>query len=153
MTRKIKIVLLAGGLLLGVALLRPSAPAQARTVHLNTSTTSTVVSGTVEGTEVIPFQLALKEGQRLDVQCRARKKGIFFFVKDPSGAVIYKSADSAQPDRWTGQARSPGRYTLSVYQQHPAARKGQTAFFRLHVAVADVVADADGDASLDESAP
>lgn len=137
MTRKIKIVLLAGGLLLGGALLQRFTPAQARTVHLTGNTTSTVVSGTVEGTEVIPFHLALKEGQRLDVQCLARKKGIFFFVKDPSGAVIYKSAESPLPDRWTGRAQSPGKYTLSVYQRHPATRKGQTAFFRLHVAVED----------------
>ncbi|MBS1001963.1 hypothetical protein JK169_13255 [Acetobacter persici] len=140
MTKKAKIVLLAGGLLLGGALLPSHTPAHARTVHFTPDTNSAVVSGTVEGTEMIPFRLALREGQRLDVQCHSRKKGIFFVVKDPTGAVIYKSAESPQPDRWTGQASAPGRYTLAVYQQHPATRKGQTAFFRLHLTVAEASA-------------
>ncbi|GAN69269.1 hypothetical protein [Acetobacter orleanensis] len=137
MTKKAKIVLLAGSLLLGGAALQPHAPAQARTVHLTAYNTSTVVSGTVEGAEIMPFHLALREGQRLDVLCHSRKKGVFFVVKDPSGTVIYKSAESPQPDRWTGQAAFPGKYTLAVYQQHPATRKGQPAFFRLHLTVAE----------------
>lgn len=126
--------------MLGSALALSPAPAQARTVHLTAYNTSTTVSGTVEGAEIMPFHLALRAGQRLDVQCLARKKGIFFLVKDPSGAVIYKSAESPQPDRWTGQVGSPGKYTLAVYQQHPATRKGQPAFFRLHLTVAEASA-------------
>lgn len=135
MIKKAKIILIAGAVLLGNAGPPAFFPALARTVHLTQHKTSTVVSGTVEGVDIMPFQLALKEGQRLDVQCHSRKVGIYFFVKDPSGSVLYNSAESTQPDRWTGQATQPGKYTLGVFQQHPSARKGQTAFFRLHLAV------------------
>ncbi|MCX2562136.1 hypothetical protein OQ252_12120 [Acetobacter farinalis] len=136
MTKKTRIVLLAGALSVGL-LHAAQVPAQARTVHLTPNITTTVVSGTVEGVEIMPFHLALKEGQRLDVLCHSRKIGIYFFVKDPSGSILYNSAEGPQPDRWTGLATRPGKYTLGVFQRHPSAHKGQTAFFRLHLAVND----------------
>lgn len=133
MTKKTKFVLIAGALLL--CGMEPAQSALARSVHLAPHVSSTVVSGTLEGENIVPFHVSLKEGQKLDVLCHSRKSGIYFFVKDPEGRIVYNSAESPQPDRWTGQAASPGKYTLGVFQQHATARKGHTAFFRLHLAV------------------
>lgn len=147
MTRKTRFALLASGILLGSAVLRAHTPALARTVHLAPHIPSTVVSGTLEGESIVPFNVTLKEGQKLDVQCHSRKSGIYFFVKDPSGRIVYNSAESPQPDRWTGQATSPGKYTLGVFQQHTSARKGHTAFFRLHLAINQTEASHQAEAS------
>ncbi|OUJ07871.1 hypothetical protein [Acetobacter malorum] len=137
MRRKTRFALLAGGILLGSAALQAPTPVLARSVHLAPNVPSTVVSGTLEGAGTVPFHVPVKEGQKLNIQCHSRKSGIYFFVKDPSGSVVYDSAGSPQPDRWTGEASSAGLYTVGVYQKrspiHP--HKGQTAFFRLHVAV------------------
>ncbi|KXV05254.1 hypothetical protein [Acetobacter malorum] len=137
MIRKTRFAVLAGGLLLGSAALQAPAPVLARSVHLAPHVPSTVVSGTLEGAGPVPFRVPVKEGQQLNIQCHSRKSGIYFFVKDQSGSMVYDSAVSPQPDRWTGEVSSAGLYTVGVYQKRSPVHlhKGQTAFFRLHVAV------------------
>ncbi|MXN17743.1 SH3 domain-containing protein [Pseudooceanicola sp. GBMRC 2024] len=131
-------------LCLAVALSGPLAAQEGRSVETRFATgmMSASYSDAITGYESVNYFLQARAGQIMAVAFSASNLSAYFNVWGP-GADTALFAGAAAGDRFTGVLPESGRYRIQVYLMRNAARRGETARYRLDLRVSDAPPAAD----------
>jgi len=94
------------------------------------------VKGRVKGEQIIDYILRAKARQTLVVILESGTRSCYFNVT-ASGEDAAMFVGSTSGSRFVGNAPKDGEYTVRVYLMRNAARRGETAAYTIHFAVAD----------------
>lgn len=136
MTRAFRISVAAALLLASVA---SGALARDQRVSFAPGASSAVLSGRIDGREDATYRLRAKAGQRLTVTLETDNASAYFNVTQ-SGAAEALFVGSTSGNRFEGALPASGDYEVLVYLMRNAARRGETATYRLRVAIAGAAA-------------
>ncbi len=103
-------------------------------VHFERGTSSSVISGSVEGYETIDYTLGAKGGQTMSVAMKTNHTANYFNVLPPNSptAIFTGQIDGYE---WTGVLPENGTYKIRVYLMRSAARRNEKAQFSLEVSI------------------
>lgn len=113
---------------------------------------SATVKGSIEGRQMIDYQLRAKAGQTMTVDLKSRNNGLAFNVLPP-GSKDVAIPDSIGQQSWRGTLPADGAYTVRTYLPRSAARRGEKAAFSLTVAITggDAPAAGTADSAMDKA--
>lgn len=101
--------------------------------------TETILTGKVTGRDDVLYKLNARDGQFLTVEMLPGSKptdfNIFIPGRGPGDEALYTSA--AGGAKYLGQLYKTGDHSILVFQNRAAARRGETADFKLLVRVTD----------------
>jgi hypothetical protein len=95
-------------------------------------THSTTVSGTVTGYRYKDYILGARAGQTMTVKAVSKHSGLEVVVFRPNGENVEGMLGETE---WTGTLPDDGKYTVRVIIVRSAARRGDSAAFRLTVGI------------------
>ncbi|BCX48670.1 serine/threonine protein kinase [Haloferula helveola] len=108
-------------------------------IQFEAGTSQAVVTGKVTGRDGTIYKLNAKEGQFLLVQVLPEGKGadfnIFIPGKGPGDEALFNSSTGGRT--YIGQLYKTGDHSILVYQNRAAARRGETADYKMLVRVTD----------------
>jgi hypothetical protein len=133
MTRSLALLILP-------ALLPGSLSAQESTtkrIQFERGTSQAIVAGKITGREDVVYRLNARDGQFLQVEMLPGVKGadfnIFIPGRGPGDEALYNSSTGGR--KYLGQLYKSGDHSILVYQNRAAARRGETAAYRMLVRV------------------
>jgi hypothetical protein len=97
---------------------------------------STTIKGTITGRETIDYKLGAAAGQRMTVTLTTDNTGNSFNLIEPGAGDVAYFVGSTSGNRYEGEIAQSGDQTIRVYLYRSAARRGETAHYRLKVAIA-----------------
>ncbi len=103
-------------------------------VHFKAGAEGTTVKGRLKGREDINYVLGVKAGQRMTVTLYTDNPQNYFNILPPMGgeALFVGSSDG---NRFEGALPASGDYRIQVYLMRAAARRDETASYRLDIRV------------------
>lgn len=132
-------------LLVGVILFAPSTmnaqDVRTETVRFAAGETGASVEGSITGYEGVDYVLGAAEGQEMTVDLHTDHGSAYFNVIAP-GADAAMFIGSTSGKTFRGTLPSTGDYTVRVYLMRNAARRGETAEYRIDFGI-----DSGGDAA------
>jgi hypothetical protein len=134
-----------------IALAPALAPAQdaiqEMRVQFPRGASSTTLKGTLRGRQTIDYKLRARAGQRMTVDLETDHSGNYFNVLAPGETNVAFFIGSTQGNHFKDKLQATGDYTIRVYLVRAAARRNETARYRLKVAITDAASGA-GDAMV-----
>ena len=129
---------LLGGLLFALLSgLAMSDEVRTETLQFAKGATGTSVSDNITGYNAIHYKVTARAGQRMAVQLSTRHLATYFNVfapgTGPGDAAIF--IGSTKGDRFVTTLKESGTYTIQVYMMRSAARRNESADFKLHVEI------------------
>lgn len=112
---------------------------------------STVITGTIVGDEIVDYLMTARGGQRAVIEMTSDNASANFNLQ-PSGSPEAIHNGSIYGNRFDGVLPTSGDWTLRVYLMRNAARRGETATFEISAAITDA-APAGGFADSDAGGP
>jgi hypothetical protein len=108
---------------------------ESRPLQFAKGTSSATVKGTLKGDKTIDYKLRAKAGQTMSVALKTSNAANYFNVLPPgsTGEAIFIGSTSGND--WTGPLPADGEYTVRVYLMRSAARRNETADYRLTVGI------------------
>ncbi|MDV7392579.1 hypothetical protein RZS08_14530, partial [Arthrospira platensis SPKY1] len=97
---------------------------------------STTLTGTLKGREIIDYKLGAAAGQRMTVTLTTDNTGNYFNLLAPGETEVAFFVGSNEGNRFEGNLAKSGDQTIRVYLYRSAARRGETARYRLEVTIA-----------------
>ena len=132
-------ITLLAPLLVGLAAAPAAADEDIRSerVHFAPGGTGVVIAGSIKGREGVDYLLNARAGQTLSVRMDADNSAAYFNVIPPDAedVAVYAGPQSAEPNRYEGELDLSGDWTIRVYLYRAAARRGETADYRLDISV------------------
>lgn len=111
-------------------------------VSFHAGASSTTVSGSIKGDEIIDYKLDAKAGQTMSVSMKTSSGANYFNVLPPgSDAAIANGSNLG--NQWTGTLPVDGDYTVRVYLMRSAARRNETAKYTLTVGITGTAGSTD----------
>lgn len=106
-------------------------------VHFDKGTSGTTIKGKIKGYDTFNYKLGAKAGQYMRVRLETKHTATYFNIfepgKGPGDAAMY--IGSTQGDSYKGNLPANGTYTIQVYMMRSAARRNETANYKLHVGI------------------
>ena len=98
---------------------------------------SKTLESSITGREIVDYKLDVKEGQYMNISMATRHGATYFNLMEPGQEyeAIYNA--SINGNQFEGIAAKSGDYTIRVYMMRSAARRGETAEYRLEMIVGD----------------
>ena len=127
---------LAGSLaLFFVAMQAPWAADEIRSerVRFAPGATSAVVEGSITGYESVDYLLRISAGQSLNVSMATDNGANYFNVLPPGETEVAMFIGSTSGNQFEGVAPASGDYRVRVYLMRSAARRNETANYRLEM--------------------
>jgi hypothetical protein len=121
-------------LLIGLAVTM-AAPALADTVRQETvrfaqGASSSTINSKVKGYDSVEYRLGVTAGQKMSIQLDSGNASLYFNVIAPgASAAVYNSSIDGNGTSIT--IPSSGNYVIQVYLMRNAARRGETANYKL----------------------
>ena len=97
---------------------------------------NTTIKGTLKGRETIDYTLAATAGQRMTVTLTTDNTANYFNLIEPGAGDVAYFVGSNSGNRFEGELAQSGDQTIRVYLYRSAARRGETARYRLEVGIA-----------------
>ena len=97
---------------------------------------STTIKGILKGRETIDYKLGAAAGQRMTVTLTTDNTGNYFNLLAPGETEVAFFVGSSEGNRFEGTLAKSGDQTIRVYLVRSAARRNETARYRLKVAIA-----------------
>lgn len=94
------------------------------------------VKGRIKGEQIVDYILRAKARQTLVVILDSSNRSCYFNVTAP-GEDSAMFVGSTSGSRFVGEAPKDGEYIVRLYMMRSAARRGETAAYTIHFAVAD----------------
>ena len=114
-------------------------------VHFKAGTSGTTLKGRLHGDQDVDYVLGAKAGQRMTVDLHTDNPQAYFNLLPPgTDEAIF--VGSSAGNRFTGTLPADGNYRIRVYLMRAAARRGETANYRLGIKIG-------GGAHADATAP
>ena len=108
-------------------------------VQFEKGKSSATLTGKVSGRDTVLYKLNAKNGQFLKVSFKPDNESadynIYIPGRGPGDEALHISATGGRD--YLGQLYKTGDHTISVFLNRAAARRGETASFKLHVRISD----------------
>jgi hypothetical protein len=104
-------------------------------VQFDSGATSKTVESSITGRETVDYILNVKEGQPLNISMATQHNATYFNVMEPGEEYEGIYNGSINGNQFEGTAEKSGDYTIRVYMMRSAARRGETADYRLEMIV------------------
>jgi hypothetical protein len=117
--------------------LRAEPDVEEQRVYFAPGAVGAVIAGSIEGREVVDYLLGAEAGQTLAVTMQTDNLQNYFNIIPPDAAneAVYIGSSSPEPNRYEGTLDLDGDWRIRVYLYRAAARRGETADFRLDVSI------------------
>ena len=104
-------------------------------VQFDSGATSKTVESSITGRETVDYILNVKEGQPLNISMATQHNATYFNIMEPGEEYEGIYNGSINGNQFEGTAAKSGDYTIRVYMMRSAARRGETAEYRLEMIV------------------
>ena len=106
-------------------------------VQFASGTTSKTVENSITGRETVDYLLNVKKGQLMNISMATQHPATYFNIMEPGEEyeAIFVGSSSAAGNQFEGVAEESGDYTIRVYMMRSAARRGESADYRLEMIV------------------
>ena len=98
---------------------------------------SKTIENSITGDETIDYKLQVREGQLMNISMATEGGSPYFNVMEPGEKYEAIFVGSTSGGQFEGVAAKSGDYTIRVYMMRSAARRGETADYRLEMIVGD----------------
>ena len=134
MTKLLTTLLLAGGIVTAAATVQ-AGDIRAERVHFPKGEIGTSIRDTIKGRETVDYKLRAHTGQGMIVSLETDHSGNYFNVLKPGKSNVAFFIGSDEGNRFEGDLPESGDYTIRVYLYGNAARRGETATYKLEVTI------------------
>jgi len=108
-------------------------------VHFAKGATSAVVEGTISGYQIVDYVLAASKGQSMNVSMATKNTATYFNILAPGETEVAFFNGSVSENQHEGVLPATGDYKIRVYMMRSAARRNETATYRLEMIVSGKV--------------
>jgi len=122
------------GLLLASALASAEVSIRQQQVQFKKGATSTTLKGKIKGDQIVDYQLRAGVGQSMVVIFKPSNRSAYFNVMPP-GSDVAMFVGSISGNRFEAELPADGVYTIRVYLMRNAARRKETANYKLEVGI------------------
>lgn len=126
-------------MILALCLVAPSALAEraieTRTVRFAPGASSAVLQGQLKGYAIVDYRLRARAGQTMSVRLTSDNLSNYFNVLPPGSRDVALFIGSVSGNTWRGPLAEGGDYRIRLYLMRSAARRNETAEYRLEVAI------------------
>jgi len=106
-------------------------------VHFDPGTNGTTVQGSIKGYATVNYKLAANSGQSMRVSMETSNASAYFNIiapgKAPGDGAMF--IGSTEGNNYVGTLPLKGTYTIQVYFMRNAARRNETANYKLHIGI------------------
>lgn len=104
-------------------------------VQFDAGASSKTVEGSITGREGVDYKLNVKAGQPMNISMATQHGATYFNLMEPGEQYEAIHIGSTAGNQFEGVAAESGDYTIRVYMMRSAARRGETADYRLEMIV------------------
>lgn len=106
-----------------------------RRVSFAAGANSATVEDSITGYESVDYLLGVQEGQLINVSMATQHTATYFNVLEPGETDVATFIGSINGNQYEGIASASGDYRIRVYMMRSAARRDETANYRLEMIV------------------
>ena len=117
---------------------RPSPRAEGMTtrrIRFAQGASSAVEEGSITGYDSVDYLLGVKAGQSLNISLATKHTVTYFNLLEPGESVVAIFTGASSGDQYEGVAQKSGDYRIRVFMMRSAARREETASYRLETIV------------------
>ena len=104
-------------------------------IKFDPGTTSKTIEGSITGYGGVDYLLNVREGQYMNISMATRHGATYFNIMEPGEQYEAIYNGSIGGNQFESTAAKSGDYTIRVYMMRSAARRNETADFRLEMIV------------------
>jgi len=104
-------------------------------IHFAKGATSAVVEGTIRGYRTVDYVLGASKGQLMNVSLTTKNTATYFNILAPGETEVAFFNGSVSENQYEGVLPASGDYKIRVYMMRSAARRNETANYRLEMIV------------------
>jgi hypothetical protein len=104
-------------------------------VSFERGATGATVEGTIKGYETVDYALNARKGQYANVSMATRHGATYFNIIPPGETDVAIFVGSTSGNQYEGTLPASGDYTIRVYMMRSAARRNETADYRLEMII------------------
>lgn len=104
-------------------------------VQFDSGANSKTLESSITGYETVDYQLNVKQGQLMNISMATQHGATYFNIMEPGEEYEAIFIGSTSGKQFEGVAGESGDYTIRVYMMRSAARRGETADYRLEMIV------------------
>ena len=108
---------------------------ESRPVHFAKGASSTTLVGSLKGDKTIDYKLRARAGQAMTVGLKTDNGSNYFNVLPPGSNDVAIFVGSSNGNDWSGTLAADGEYTIRVYLMRNAARRNETARYKLTIGI------------------
>jgi hypothetical protein len=128
--------LLTAGLFLSLpAIATAQGDIRTERVHFARGATSATVEETIQGYETVDYLLGAGAGQYMNVSLATDNSSNYFNILAPGETSVAMFVGSTSGNQYEGTLPAAGDYTVRVYLMRNAARRNETANYRLEMII------------------
>jgi hypothetical protein len=120
-----------------------AADIRTETVQFKKGTDSAAISASIKGYETVDHLVGARAGQRMVVSLATQHGATYFNVMAPGETEVAMFNASLNGNRFEGELRASGNYTIRVYMMRSAARRNEGARYTLTVGITGAPAASD----------
>lgn len=105
-------------------------------VEFEAGASSAVVEGSITGYEGVDYVLNAREGQVANISMATDNAAAYFNLIAPDETDVAYFIGSTQGNQFEGPLPATGDHTVRVYMMRSAARRNETANYRLEMIIA-----------------
>lgn len=102
-------------------------------VQFASGANSAHLEGTIRGQEIVDYRLRVREGDYLNISMATDNTANYFNLMEPGETAVAIFNGSNDGNQFEGTANEDGDYTVRVYLFRNAARRNETANYRLEI--------------------
>lgn len=103
--------------------------------------TGATIEARIQGRETADYLLGARAGQSMNVSLETDNAANYFNILAPGETEVALFIGSTGGNRFEGKLPSNGDYTIRVYLMRSAARRNETANYRLDLSITDAAAE------------
>lgn len=132
--RKLAYAIYAAIVALGMLVAPAQAQVTTKAVHFAAGESGATIKHTITGDQSVEYALAAKKGQSMVVIMEVDNASAYFNIIAP-GADSAMFIGSTSGGRFEGTLPADGTYTIQVYLMRNAARRGESATYKLDIGI------------------
>lgn len=102
-------------------------------VKFDAGSSSKTIESSIKGYETHDYTLNVKKGQALNISMASESGSPYFNILEPGETNVAIYNGSINGNQYEGVTKKSGDYTVRVYMMRSAARRNETAKFRLEL--------------------
>lgn len=104
-------------------------------VQFKKGANSAVVQGTIKGDQTVDYLLSARKGQSMNVSMATKNTAAYFNILAPGQTEVAMFNGSTSDNQYEGVLPESGDYRIRVYMMRSAARRSESASYRLEMII------------------